>query len=28
MGLEVPVELGKDLRRGLSPWRLESIPQA
>jgi toluene monooxygenase system protein A len=28
MGLEVPVELGKDLRRGLSPWRLESIPKA
>jgi toluene monooxygenase system protein A len=28
MGLDVPVELGKDLPRGLNPWRLESIPQA
>jgi toluene monooxygenase system protein A len=28
MGLEVPVETGKDLRRGLNPWRLESVPRA
>ncbi len=28
MGLEAPVETGKDLRRGLKPWRLDPVPQA
>jgi toluene monooxygenase system protein A len=28
MGLDAPVETGKDLRRGLKPWRLEPVPQA
>jgi toluene monooxygenase system protein A len=28
MGLEAPVETGKDLRQGLNPWRLEPVPQA
>jgi toluene monooxygenase system protein A len=28
MGLEAPVETGKDLRRGLDPWRLDPIPTA
>lgn len=28
MGLEAPVETGKDLRHGLDPWRLEPVPQA
>ena len=28
MGLEVPIETGKDLRRGLSPWRLDPVPRA
>jgi toluene monooxygenase system protein A len=28
MGLEAPVETGKDLRRGLDPWRLAPVPQA
>jgi len=28
MGLEVPVETGKDLRRGSDPWRLDRIPTA
>jgi toluene monooxygenase system protein A len=28
MGLEAPVETGKDLRHGLNPWRLEPVPQA
>ena len=28
MGLEAPVETGKDLRRGLDPWRLDPVPTA
>src|ERR1700743_695541 len=28
MGLQAPVETGKDLRRGLDPWRLDPIPSA
>ena len=28
MGLRAPVETGKDLRRGLDPWRLDPIPSA
>jgi len=28
MGLDAPAEAGKDLRRGLKPWRLEPVPQA
>jgi toluene monooxygenase system protein A len=28
MGLKAPVETGKDLRRGLDPWRLDPIPTA
>ncbi|MDQ1398951.1 MAG: toluene monooxygenase system protein [Acidimicrobiaceae bacterium] len=28
MGLQAPTETGKDLRRGLSPWRLEPVPTA
>lgn len=28
MGLEAPHETGKDLRRGLSPWRLAPVPTA
>jgi hypothetical protein len=28
MGLETIPEMGKDLRRGLDPWRLEPIPRA
>jgi toluene monooxygenase system protein A len=26
MGLDAPTETGKDLRRGLDPWRLEPVP--
>src|SRR5437868_5959608 len=26
MGLDAPAETGKDLRRGLDPWRLEPVP--
>jgi toluene monooxygenase system protein A len=26
MGLHAPTETGKDLRRGLDPWRLEPVP--
>ncbi|HVU72825.1 MAG TPA: toluene monooxygenase [Mycobacteriales bacterium] len=26
MGLDAPVETGKDLRRGLDPWRLQPVP--
>ena len=28
MGIDAPAETGKDLRRGLKPWRLEPVPQA
>jgi YHS domain-containing protein len=28
MGLQAPVETGKDLRRGLDPWRLDPVPTA
>jgi toluene monooxygenase system protein A len=28
MGLTAPVETGKDLRRGLDPWRLDPVPSA
>ena len=28
MGLEAPIEMGKDLRRGLDRWRLDPIPTA
>ena len=28
MGLEAPVETGRDLRRGLDPWRLDPVPTA
>jgi toluene monooxygenase system protein A len=28
MGLEAPIETGKDLRRGLDRWRLEPVPTA
>lgn len=28
MGLEATIETGKDLRRGLSPWRLDPVPRA
>jgi toluene monooxygenase system protein A len=28
MGLDAPVETGKDLRRGLNPWRLAPVPTA
>jgi toluene monooxygenase system protein A len=28
MGLQAPVETGKDLRRGLDPWRHDPIPSA
>ena len=28
MGLEAPVETGRDLRRGLDPWRLNPVPTA
>ena len=27
MGLQAPVETGKDLRRGLDPWRLDPVPK-
>ena len=27
MGLQAPVESGKDLRRGLDPWRLDPVPK-
>jgi toluene monooxygenase system protein A len=27
MGLEAPIETGKDLRRGLDPWRLAPVPR-
>jgi toluene monooxygenase system protein A len=28
MGLEAPIETGKDMRRGLNPWRLRPVPTA
>lgn len=28
MGLDAPLETGKDLRRGLDPWRLDPVPTA
>jgi toluene monooxygenase system protein A len=28
MDLQAPTETGKDLRRGLAPWRLRPIPTA
>jgi len=28
MGLQAPVETGKDLHRGTDPWRLAPVPTA
>jgi toluene monooxygenase system protein A len=28
MGLDAPTEIGKDLRRGIDPWRLDPVPTA
>ena len=28
MGLDAPTEVGKDLRRGIDPWRLDPVPTA